>query len=264
MTAIVSLLLVVTVSILITRIATVSLTLTGLSREAARFQARSALSGTGFTTSEAENVVNHPVRRRIILLLMLLGNAGIVTAMSALILGFVGQQGGTPAWMRIGLLVAGVSALWTLAQSQWVDQRLSRLIEWALRRYSRLDVRDYTSLMHLGGEYRIGELEVQETDWIANKTLAESRLRAEGVLVLGIDRRNGDYLGAPKPDRKILPGDVLLIYGRVAALERLDCRQAGPSGAAEHEEAVAEERRHVAEESSRDEASEPSNETPSP
>lgn len=62
MTAVVSLLVVLTVSLLVTRIATVALTATGLSRETARFQARSAFSGSGFTTSESEAVVRHPVR----------------------------------------------------------------------------------------------------------------------------------------------------------------------------------------------------------
>jgi hypothetical protein len=49
-------------SLIITRIATTALSLTGLSWEAARFQARSAFTGTGFTTTEAERVVDHPVR----------------------------------------------------------------------------------------------------------------------------------------------------------------------------------------------------------
>jgi hypothetical protein len=47
MLAIISLLVVLTVSILITRIATVALTRIGLSREAACFQARSAFTGVG-------------------------------------------------------------------------------------------------------------------------------------------------------------------------------------------------------------------------
>lgn len=73
MLSIVSLLIVLTLSILVTRIATVALAHTGLSRESAKFQARSAFTGVGFTTNESEKVVNHPIRRRILLLLMLLG-----------------------------------------------------------------------------------------------------------------------------------------------------------------------------------------------
>ena len=63
MISIVTLLLVLTLSILLVRIATVALTHTGLSRESAKFQARSAFTDVGFTTSESEKVVNHPIRR---------------------------------------------------------------------------------------------------------------------------------------------------------------------------------------------------------
>ena len=69
MIAVLTLVVVVLLSLVITRMATVALTLTGMSSEAARFQARSALTGAGFTTSESEAVVNHPVRRRIVLFL---------------------------------------------------------------------------------------------------------------------------------------------------------------------------------------------------
>ena len=89
MLSIVSLLLVIFLSILITRIGTIALTHTGLTRQSAKFQARSTFSGAGFTTSESEMVVNHPVRRKIVMILILIGNAGIVAAMSSLILTFV-------------------------------------------------------------------------------------------------------------------------------------------------------------------------------
>jgi Trk-type K+ transport system membrane component len=82
MIAVVSVLFILAVSLLITRIATVALQLTGLSKANARFQARSAFTGVGYTTSEAEHTVNHPVRRRIVMLLMLLGNVGLVSVMS--------------------------------------------------------------------------------------------------------------------------------------------------------------------------------------
>lgn len=82
---------VLSLSLIITRIATIALALTGLSEEAARFQARSAFTGTGFTTSEAEKVVNHPVRRRIIILLMVARSAGLVSIVISLVLSFGGS-----------------------------------------------------------------------------------------------------------------------------------------------------------------------------
>ncbi len=55
MAPLITLIVIFTFSVLITKIATESLVHTGLSKEAARFQARSAFTGVGFTTKEAEN-----------------------------------------------------------------------------------------------------------------------------------------------------------------------------------------------------------------
>lgn len=82
MIAAITLFLVVALSALITKVATIALMHTGLSTQSARFQARSAYTAAGFTTSESEKIMNHPVRRKIIFNLMLIGNAGIVTVMS--------------------------------------------------------------------------------------------------------------------------------------------------------------------------------------
>jgi hypothetical protein len=159
MLAIASLFVVISLSLLVTRIATLLLVHTGLSRESARFQARSAFTGCGFTTSESERVVNHPVRRRVLMTLMLLGNAGIVTAVSSLMLTFVDQRDdGLGAGTKFLIVAVGIAVLWILGSSQWLDARLSHLIERLLARYTRLDVQDYASLLHLTDEYRVTEL----------------------------------------------------------------------------------------------------------
>ena len=63
MIAALTLLVVLTLSIVVVRAGAVALRLTGIPEEVARFQARSAFTGAGFTTSESEAIVNHPVRR---------------------------------------------------------------------------------------------------------------------------------------------------------------------------------------------------------
>ncbi len=55
MVALSSLIFVMFLSLIVVRIGAEALTLTGLSRQEAKFQARSAWTGTGFTTSEAES-----------------------------------------------------------------------------------------------------------------------------------------------------------------------------------------------------------------
>src|SRR4051794_6231831 len=106
MAALATVFFVVLVSLLITRVGTIALTLTGMSTESARFQARSAFFGVGFTTMEAESVVNHPVRRRIVLWLILLGNAGVISVIATLMISF--GRGGGQEGLRLLILFGGL------------------------------------------------------------------------------------------------------------------------------------------------------------
>lgn len=230
MLAVITLLIVVMLSLLVTRVATIALTLTGMSREVARFQARSALTGSGFTTSESESVVNHPVRRRIVFGLMLLGSAGIVTVIATLLLSFTGARGTVDSLRRAGILLGGLVALLVAARSRWADRWLTRAIERVLLRLVRLPVRDYASLLRLAGEWMVAEMHIQEGDWVSERTLADVDLPDEGVLVLGIQRADGRYVGAPKGTATIRPGDVLVLYGPREALDSLDTRPRGRRG----------------------------------
>jgi len=117
MLALFSFLLVLTLSFITERIATVALTLTGLSGDAARFQARSAFTGTGFTTSEAEQVTTQPARRRIIMLLMGMRSVEIIMGVATLVLTFIGVDNTREGVLR-GLLIVGgwrCSASWPRA-----------------------------------------------------------------------------------------------------------------------------------------------------
>lgn len=237
-----SLLIVLTLSILVTRVATVALTHTGLSQQAAKFQARSAFTGVGFTTNEAEKVVNHPVRRRVLMLLMLLGNAGIATAISSMLLTFVDTDAeGTWFW-RVVLLVAGVAVLWTVAQSSVIDRHLSRFISWELSTTTELDTRDYARLLHLGGDFTVTELLVQDDDWMADSTLQELKLRDEGILVLGIHASDGEFRGVPTPRTRVRVGDTLVVYGRQPKINELSERGRNVGGEMQHLDAVSEQR----------------------
>jgi hypothetical protein len=250
---IIAVLTVLGLSLLITRIAATALALTGLSRDAARFQARSAFTGTGFTTREAEKVVDHPVRRRIIMLLMITRSAGIVSIIISLILSFGGSGEQAQKLYRLLWLIMGLVVLWWVASSRHIDRYLNRCIEWAFRKWTHLDTRDYQSLLKLSGEYTVKELAVKKGDWLANKTLRSCRLTEEGVIVLGIYRDNGDYVGAPKADTRIYAGNLLILYGRAANLRELDQRQEDAEGKAAHERAVEEQRRHMAEQEAQEE-----------
>jgi TrkA family protein len=235
---VISLLVFILLALLVTRVATVALRVTGMSHEAARFQARSAFSGVGFTTSESEDIVNHPVRRNIVLGLMLLSTAGIVTTIGSLLLSFATSSGAAETAIRAGAIAVGLLLLWALAASNWVERRLSRLIEQLLRRFTDLDVQDYVRLLHISDEYSITEIGIDERDWLRGKRVGSLPLEREGVVVLGIWHGDGRYLGAPPNGTTFEPGDTLIVYGRTVALDELQSRQAGAEGDRAHERAV--------------------------
>lgn len=247
MFALATVLIVVILSLLVARVATVALTLTGMSREAARFQARSALSGVGYTTGEAEQVVNHPVRRRIAMTLMLVGSGGIVTAVASVLLSFTSADTGETE-NRLLILAAGLLAVFMLSRSAIFDRWLTRIISRALSRWTDLKTRDYARLLHLGGDYAVLELAVSEGDWVADRELGKLGLRDEGLAVLGIERASGSYIAAPGWSTEIRPGDTLIIYGTEDQVSELDRRRRGEEGDEAHRRAVEKHRLALGEE----------------
>lgn len=251
MAAIILLVITLTLSLVITRVGTVALVLTGLSHESAHFQAWSAFYGVGFTTNESESVVNHPVRRRIIMFLMVLGNLGIAALMASVMVSCTSAS--RPGeWLRnLAILVGALGLLWASTRSQWFNRTLERLITAALRRWTDLDVHDYVALLHLAAGYAVLEMHVSPDNWLAGKTLRELKLSQEGILVLGIRRPDNLFVGAPTGPSPIRAHDALIIYGPIERLEEIGARPAGPAGAQAHETAVEQQNRRI-EEQARD------------
>ena len=240
MAALLSVFAVLAVAVIATRVGAIALAHTGLASDVARFQARSAFLGVGYTTAEAEAIVNHPVRRRIVSALILVGNAGVVGAIASLVLSFARASSGQVA-ARAAVLAAGLLLFLLVLRSRPVDAAMSRLIGALLRRFTDIDVRDYAGLLELDGDYGVMELTVDEGDWIAGRTLAEAALRDEGVVVLGIHRRGRGYIGAPDGHTLVEPGDSMVVYARSGRLCELDQRRRGSGGDEAHLEAVAEQ-----------------------
>ncbi len=226
-----------------------ALMFTGLSRESARFQARSAFSGVGFTTKEAESIVNHPVRRQIVMLLMLMGNIGVATVIATVMVSISSTVGASLGrqFLIAGILAGGSAALWFFFSSRWVERRMNRIIAWALKRFTTLDVRDYIALLQVDDGYSVSEMSVELKHWIAGRSLLDLRLSDEGILVLGI-RRQGTYRGIPGAIDTIEAGDTLILYGELESVRQLDLRRGGSNGDKQRNEAVERREKKVVEE----------------
>lgn len=239
MIAIVTLLTTLVVTLLITKIGAIALKLTGLSPEVAAFQARSAFSGTGFTSSETEMVVNHPVRRRIITFLMVAGNLGIAAVVATSIASFSGtgvteEESRRALLERAVVLAVGVVLIFLLARSRMLNSLIGQAIEWALIRWTTLCLVDYETLLNLADGFVVDEIVVDGENWLASRSLAESALNHEGILVLAIRRKNGRYLGSPIGTSTIRPGDGIVLYGRKERIAELRHRPKGIAGDRAH------------------------------
>jgi len=237
MGAVFSLIIVLFVAFFLIRAGTAALTLLGLSRDLALFQAISAFTGVGYTTAESELILTHPDRRKVVMALMVVGNIGLMTAVSSLVLTFASADLSDGIW-RVAWLIAGLSIVTFVLLQRRVAVVMHRLFRDLLRRTGRLDVQDFVDLLQLTGEYGVIELNIGASHWLAGRRLAETRLLEEGVTVLGIQRPDGSFTGVPRGETRLEVDDVLVVYGKESAIETLCARRQDSEGQVEHEQAV--------------------------
>lgn len=209
---------IVTLSVIAVRIGAVALWMTGLPEHVARFQARSAFTTTGFTTPEASLVVNHPRRRRIIGILMTLGNAGIISLMATVILSYAHFDVSIETLAQEVLWIILLAAvLWVVGISKWTDRHMTRFIYWCLRDRTRLEAERVESLLLLPNGYQIAAITLRDGSLV--DVLSKSRAAGRHMIVLGVLHSDNSYTSAPLEDAPAQATDRVLLYGRTRDLE---------------------------------------------
>ncbi len=223
MGSLLALLSIVFIALLVVRIGTNALVLTGMSLTAARFQSASAFFGVGFTTSEAEMVVGHEVRRRIILHLIVAGNIGITSALATLIVTFVrnGAEDTPRLFSMLGLLLLGVVGLYALANTPFLRKPMDKLMRYTLERAGVVRALDYELLLNVHHGFSVSDFKISEGHPFAGKPLYESRPSDLGIVVLGVTKTDGSFVGTPSKDEVLEPGDTVMVYGSEEAVEKM-------------------------------------------
>jgi hypothetical protein len=225
-------------SYIVIRVCSVALEITGLSEEVANMQALSAFTGTGFTTSETESVLSNPTRRNIIKVLIIFGNAGLMTAVASLILTFTGNETHTNLYKFIAFIV-GMFVIFMIFQSKQAYYTIKKLSYKFLSRYDSLQVHDYHDVLGLGKGFGISKITIDDDSWMVGKELKDLKLDREGTLILNIEKTEDGkkvFLGAPNGKTVIDEKDVLTCYGRPEAIRNLAERQSGYIGDISHKE----------------------------
>ncbi|MEZ4474451.1 MAG: TrkA C-terminal domain-containing protein [bacterium] len=198
-----ALLAIMGVAYLVILAASIAFELTGLDRETARFQALSAFTNCGFTTSVSEKIVRHPVRRRITMTLILLGWAGAASVIASLISSVNAFSLGSSVG-HLAIVVAGGLLGWYLLRRKRIGLRLTDFLRHHLAARLEPDALNHEDLLRYAPGFGVMRVEVPDTARFSGRPLRESGLREAGVQVLLVEHVAGQVV-LPSPDDVIEP-----------------------------------------------------------
>jgi hypothetical protein len=227
MGAALSIFVILSLSVFVVRVASVALRFTGLTDSSARFQALSAFTGTGFTTSEAEMVVNYPVRRRIIGILMIIGNMGFVTVFATLVVSLVQTDGEVGAVVtQITWLVGGMAMLWVFMLNDKADRFLCSSIGKILESTTFLGKRSFHRLLQLGDGYSVCEHKISPSLLMADGKINDDAVRSLNLTPLAIRSPNGKRSIPAGTPTTPSADDTIVLFGPDTAHDALGSESA--------------------------------------
>ena len=188
----------------------IALESTGMERTKARFQALSALTGTGFTTTEAESIVNHPKRRKIATWLIFLGSVGIITFLFLLIL-YLRAGLNAPTLGHIIIIIVSVVVFVLLVWTGIINSLSNSIIK--LFHKARVIIPE--QILHQSGEYGVARVKMGETEEFKDLTIGNTKYKERNITILAIER-GSTVVSQPKDDETLMTGDYLLCYGKVS------------------------------------------------
>jgi len=220
---VVPVLLVIAISVLVVKIATIALKMTGMDEKKAHFQALSAFTGTGFTTRDSELILDNNIRRKIIMVLMILGNAGLITVITTIVISF-GRSNVLPFLLNVGIVLIVITILYKISTNKGVTKFLNDKIESGLEKSPPFRRRPIEEIVRIAKNYGIAEVNINKHCQDLGKTLSESSFRENDILILAIERENS-VIPAPKATDQINIDDTLICYGKLSNIEMIIKRQ---------------------------------------
>jgi len=213
------LLIAILVSFIIVRIGGFALQLTGIEPDVARFQALSAFSGTGFTTREAERVVGNRTRRRIVTILIILGNAGTVTVIATLVASFTQVEGYMWFFIRLAIIIGGIFGLYQLIIRSNFGRRIPAWLQRPIVNRILREAPVVEEIFHVERDWAISLATIKGSSKSIGLSVADITAGGD-IEILGINRA-GTYLTKPDRDEKIVEGDRLLVYANRKSVKKI-------------------------------------------
>ncbi len=224
---------VLTASFTIVRIGAIAFQLTGLEWSLANFQSLSCFSGTGFTTRESELITGNLQRRKIASVLMVLGNAGIVTLIATFANALNPDKSLWKSisdnympfdipdyispWVNLITIIVPAYLVYKIFTNRLFLRRLTNILRKKIIKNQFFKTVTIEELVTVTAGYGVAKVEVNQNSSIINKTLAESQLRDKDITVLAV-LRGEKTIANPPADTKILLGDELISFGNLDSL----------------------------------------------
>ena len=205
---------------LLVEILSIIFKITGLDIYKARFQVISILTHTGFTTRESELIAQHPLRRRLASVLMLVSYIAQASLISV-IFSMVSQN--TKQLLYVGIALAAIVVLYLIfSRNKYISGKFNKAVERMIAKRFMKNVRQRSvdQVLKISPEYAVYELLIDSDSALANATLRAAKLNERFISVLKIDRGSGT-IDFPKADNVIQPGDVLIVYGKIKSIREL-------------------------------------------
>ncbi|MBS9775828.1 MAG: TrkA C-terminal domain-containing protein [Fusobacterium sp.] len=189
--------------------------ITGLTDEKARFQVISMLTNSGYTTREAELIINSKTRRKLARFVMIFGYAFTVTIVSAVVNIFLQFRntftGGAVAF--IPLFIAILIILFFVKRNNWIKKILDKFIDKSAKNFlyhqdrnTIIIIDDYNYLVMAKIEINIIPKELKDVN------LYNSNIKKKyGINV--ILKKTGSVEVLPDGDTTFASGDIIVVMG---------------------------------------------------
>ena len=213
------LIIVIFIAYIVIKAGAFALMMTGLDEKKAQFQALSAFTTTGFTTRDAELVVKNEQRRRIIMVLMILGKVGLISVISTLILPFTqGELYSVP--IKLGILALSILLLIKFLPhpkvANWIRKRVAKSlsVRWGVEKET------VEEILHITEDYGIAKVTVGENSPLIGVSISTTDFTQKEILILSIERE-GSSIVLPKAEDIIKRGDRLVCYGKLKSIREV-------------------------------------------
>lgn len=219
---------IILVYVIFIEIFTIIFRLTGLTIDKARFQVISLFTNSGFTTQEAELIVNSRIRRKIANITMLSGFILNVTVISVLVNVFITLGSAQSSdILKFFLFIGGFFIIVFILKKLKVFEFLFRgFVERVTNRVIYGSGTNIIEVLDHVGKNSIVQVQVINLpDVLMDKTLEKSDIRQTfSINVLAIIRAGETNANVTKDDM-IIKDDKVIVFGKIQNIKKLFIKQ---------------------------------------